>query len=91
MQKKALTSFLFSVACEGVLKELRQEKETKDMNIRKKKWNYIYRCYNCMYPNPKGIFITNELSSDEVSEFIKVSVYVIKSEYFYRQVTKDET
>ena len=57
----------------------------------KKKWNYIYRCYNCMYPNPKGIFITNELSSDEVSEFIKVSVYVIKSEYFYRQVTKDET
>jgi hypothetical protein len=44
-----------------------------------------------MYPNPKGIFITNELPSDAVSEFIKVSVYVIKSEYFYRQVTKDET
>ena len=37
MQKKALTSFLFRVACAGLLKELRQEKETKDMNIRKKK------------------------------------------------------
>jgi hypothetical protein len=37
MQKKALTSFLFRVACEGLLKEVRQEKETKDTNIRKKK------------------------------------------------------